>query len=262
MCAYVDVYPFWFFQHKADLAGTAEGAPISYTITDSGPPVFDTVAGGDGGGVAQIVGNKVYCKYDYSWESPVAGPNCCEGTYTATVTTCVTNPAPTTCTVSSSLQTWGGQYGNCASGPAADSKWGARDKIHNYPMGKIFAGYGGVAQAVQIPAPAKLGPLNSDMYSANYVKNTPPAALTDVSIVQPEIGPSYVFICLNNNQEAIARIDLTVRKWDTFTEILKQQNGNPEVYGPETPFPGDKLDYYGWDDLVTGASLQYPGGDL
>lgn len=260
MCSYVAVYPYWFFQYEADLAGAAQGVTVGVQSTDGSPLAFDPAIGGDGGGMAELHGEtpSVYCKYDYSWMSPKAGPNCCEGTYTLNYKSCtVDDQGVTSCTTSTSTQNWGGQYGNCAAGPAAESTWGAREVVNNFPTGKIFAATSGIGKALSISSPSLLN-FNSVAYSSNYVAGAAPQALSDVTSVQPSLGADYVFMCLDQNEDAIAQINLQIRKWNTYSELAKKHLGDPTVTGVENPFPGNKRDRRGWDDFVN-ALLSFPG---
>jgi len=282
MCSYVEVDPYWFFQYKADITGAADGIDVSYTVCGTNPPVFDGVAGGDAGGKVGFKGTPeaLFCANDYSWNTSNPGPNCCEGNYNLTITTCDQTCSPASCKPSTTTVAWTGKYGNCAAGPAADAGlWNHRTRFHNYPTGVTYESILGIGEPlfVNSPATAPGGIFGSDIWSANAFTGVMPKALSDVTSLSPETylagpggplagtGPVYAFICFDQAREAIARIDLTVRKWDTYTEIQKQQNGNPAVTGNELPFPGDKLDYFGWDNFVGDAahqqypnSIQYP----
>lgn len=199
------------------------------------------------------------CAYDYSGDG---GPNCCEGRYTK-VSRMWDSTQSAYATPSTTIEDWGGHYGDCLSGPATKSH--PKDKS-NVPIAILSQVDGtGLNETYPIDAPIKLG-LKSNTYLANFFDPADhlsglPAGLTPTSAVSP--SAIYFWQCLDNADDVIAEITLNVREWNTKA-AFDARASNPTGYditGPEpSPFgPGnienDRPDWKDFDTSVPGDSL-------
>jgi len=282
-CSYVIQYPYWFSQWEPGMGSTriaydtdAAGVPFNLTCDNDGDGDIDgadspcTIATIKSSGTSSAV----TCKYDHSKNLPLAGPNCCEGFYQQSVT------ASGTTTVS--VANWGGQWGNCASGPAALESTIPRDQVHRLPMGLITQAYGGATGSLAVKAPQDR--LNSSVMSvANYHSNPTPSptptptqnplapingTLVDSWGTTYNIGNQYYqFACFDAAYAMLGRIRMMVRKWNLQAELNKNGTGDWTLTNPTaTPFPMPWRTLKSWEEFTgptpTSSSNTFPSWGL
>ena len=180
-CNYVKMTPYSFYQFQPGIGPTT----VTATQVVGSPPVITGTTGGTTGAFVNSSG-AIECDADYSGTSPVAGPNCCEGTYTYNLTVGA-GPATTT-TVS-----WGGNASNCLAGPAMASQ--PKDPA-GFPEPSIFFLAGGTVNSSYAVAAPISKPNGSNAGVANYfcpggicpiLGNVVPNAATSGSTIVPGI---------------------------------------------------------------------------
>ena len=168
-CAYVQVNPYYFYQFQPGIGP----ATVAATANASGPPTITGFTGGTTNAVINTAG-EITCSADYSGQTPVAGPNCCEGSYQLTLTT---GGVPAVSTVN-----WGGNAANCLAGPAMSSQTKAPN---GFPEPTIFFLEGGsVNKSYPVAAPITK-PFGSNAMVSNYFcpgGTCPGGAGTDVTL--------------------------------------------------------------------------------
>lgn len=247
-CPYFLENSYWFWQFQP---GTGP-ATLEYNVNPSGVAywgAFPPVAG------AHLVGSGAACNYDYTAMKPTAGPNCCMGSYVATVHTYDATGAVTDTTVQGD---WGGQWGNCAGGPATyDTKF-YRTTDTNEPVPLITWAGGGLTGKTAVKSPGSRRN-RMDMSVANYVKTPPIDATTYAVATGHSPNPYYEFMCLDGAYAVMGRIRLSVRKWDLMSELGKNGNGDPALTDPNiNGFPAPYRVFNSWDELGN----RYPGINL
>ncbi len=279
MCEYfgLDPYYFWNYKPSSNTVVTADSTPsgpakVTYTLTVDGK-----IKNGSAGGTAGITVNTgmagdalsnsdntgVACKYDYSKNSP-AGPNCCEGKIESVVyqeeddgNGGITVKGPT-----SSVTDWGGKVSNCLAGPAMMTQ----DKNdRGFPARKYFyvAGTGiSSAYVAHEVAPGKKMQ-QSYLLSNHFNAFNPSSAATFPDAFKTWAGaksfPFYDFVCLDRDDEVLARIRITVREWNTLAELNKYRaaaaSANPDSTAAESGDLGGAND---WKDLGDVGASSYP----
>jgi hypothetical protein len=188
---------------------------------------------------------KPQCPYDYGDEG---GPNCCLGTYTLSVTSAETGETAT------GTRSWGGDPGSCLDG--AGYWCGDPLSDGNIPLDLIVytdrSEYREVRDCEGI----------SDVYGstvvpyANYYDpddhgGGPPAAFTGTLARE-----DYIFECVDDADEIIARIRLKIREWNEEAEF--DDRGDPDSVGTEPVWETPIDDYLDFGALTPGPDT-YPG---
>jgi len=258
-CAYIASRPNWFFQYQP---GTGPST-YSYTYNTNTNTYSSVVGAGLSVMTNPTSGQQILvCQYDYSNNVP-AGPNCCSGTYAATITTVSVSNGVTTSTTVTNTGAWPGKPGNCAAGPAAFSTTVPqipRDTVYNYPETLIESAYFGFTHSFAIAPP--ISRTNSTNVSAANYTSTPGAPPI------PLAAPAQLyneFDCLDPAYAIIGRIRLMVRKWNLESELLKGAAGNPALNGTSDGLPAPYDDFFSWDEIVSDTTdfpIVYPGANL
>lgn len=261
-CTYVEVHPYWYFKYQPSTGTSLTTADVTYSYTVNNGVIQNLVQTSPASPQLVFVRtsggtSSVRCAYDYSWISGFTAPNCCQGTQTVTVTTTTsTTTAGVTTTTSTTAaptsSSWGGLWGNCASGPGTDPTYGfgvgAESRL---PMAKMYYTLPGVSAAITVRSPIK-SRLNSDVWTANY---TPLTTMSPFPIAQP----SYGFQCYSASHQLLGSISLYVRKWNSATELAKGASGDPELVtgtGEDDAYP----DWYDFNaNSATSGFGVYPG---
>jgi len=230
-CEYL-IYQFYMYEAWESGYGPTD---VSYTIDKDGN-IIDGENSFDGEAV---------CEYNYLAQNPTH-PNCCQGTYTETVTDLSGDEK----VVTVRDRSWGGLLSDCYDGAAfADPNF--IEGPDGFPMATIVPLYGaGYTQRFEWGSVA-------DRYSTNVVlanhydpadhDGTMPAGLTG-EFAQPY----YTFRCYDSGEELLAKIDMVVREWNEATEF--DSDGDPETSGVEV-VSGTPIDDR--DDWATAT----PGSD-
>jgi hypothetical protein len=254
MCEYFRVRPYSFWNYQPGFDSTTNGATaVSYTLDLTGKITGSVTATPAGTAVVNSDNTGVRCKYDYSQDSD-PGPNCCEGTYSLTVTQQVDsdgNGVPDSTTVTSSSPKWTGKKSACLSGPAMATQ---QKSASGWPLNDLYFVSGkGINKAY---VASNNGFYNS-LAGANFYKPSPatvPVALSKWASFTPSL--TYDFECLDRDDEILARIRVTVREWNKKAELDKYRVGtsgaDPDTSGSESNGSGD--DYEDREDWNSVAS--------
>lgn len=183
------------------------------------------------------------CPYDYR-STYVGGPNCCDGSYTLTITSADTGKTTT------KVATWGGVDSDCYDGAAFwleggpfDSKGFPIDPIWfiDREMQRIHIKHAGISDKYTRGAGLSV-PLAS-FWNEIPGRTTPPIALTEgLARANTRIE------CLDNAHEVLAVIRLHVREWNEKVQLAS--DGEPNTTGTEATFGGPIDDYFDWADLA------------
>ena len=225
MCNYVLVKPYWYYAMEPHYGIKA------FTAT------LDDLTGGNGKYTAQIplAGDSyvsmdsaglVTCKSDYSKTTSL--PNCCEGSYTITVTH---TPATIPATVTTTNGDYGGKVGNCIDGPGS-TLTKTIDGFPIYPETSVVST--GLNATYKIDPPQGLTrythQFKSNIYVANYMDVTnelngntpqaisPTAQQVTANYIVPDANRYYRFECYDRSFELINRINVQVRSWDNSAQ--------------------------------------------
>lgn len=231
-CDYVRYVPYMY---AAWPIGTGPST-VSYTVQPDG--TFSDEVNSQNGTPA--------CPYDYR-ATYVDGPNCCDGTYTLTITSAQTGKTTT------KTAAWGGVDSACYDGAAF---WldGASFDGKGYPLDKLYA-VGRKSARIPIKHQSVLAKYTrgggNSVSLASYWnevagRSTPPVALT-----QGRARVDTRIECVDTADEVLAVIRLHVREWNERAEFLK--DGNPNTQGNEPVFGGPLNDYLDWGDLVSSG---------
>lgn len=287
-CQYLRRDMYWYYQFQTGSAPTT----VNETTTDGVVTALSS-AGGDTS-VFLDSNSAIHCGFDYSTSSPVAGPNCCEGSYTYILRTQVTGSPDT---VTTTVVPWSGKKSNCVNGPAAGPGNAVLAGIHTatapsaaqpkdaygYPEPIIeFIGSTAISGLFVAAAPITQAFKSSNVYLSNYWAG--PYGLTSSSQRVPTSAPLafwpgnaakgasatnapageafYRFDCLDNGGEYVNRLRIMVRSWSTVSEFNAQ--GNFLLRGPQgVPFSDhDLLNFFTWPQVLVptqGFGDSYPG---
>lgn len=259
MCEYFGLDPFYFWNFKPSSSSTSTGpTAVSYTLDTNGKIQGSITSTPSGDAVANADNTGVRCKYDYSTSDP-AGPNCCEGTYTLTVTQLV-DSAPSV--VTTTTPKWSGRVSNCLAGPAMITQ----PKTYNgFPLRSYYYVAGqGISSGYKAYGPTEDSEPHSSYLVANHFNSfTPSLAETGYpsgfkTWAKHTPQPFYDFVCLDRDDEVLARIRVTVREWNTLAELNKYRLGaasaNPDATGNDSS--GDAND--DWSDWNNVDALATP----
>lgn len=185
------------------------------------------------------------CKLDHS-KTTVGGPNCCEGSYTLTITSAMTGKSTT------KVANWGGISPDCYDGAAflvADAKLDSA----GFPVDTIYT----VNREMQ-QIPIRHTRL-SDKYPritvplANFVDDGRDGGAAPIALTLGRSRPRYTISCRDHADEVLGQITLNVREWNEKAELAK--DGNPNTTGVE-PLSGSPIDDYSdWADLADQGIL-------
>lgn len=266
-CAYLALAPYWFWRYRAGMGPTSltitedqSVTPTTYAIS-----AIQRAASNASAVTATNLNAAPVCSTDYRQNG---GPNCCSGFYLKTYRLIPSGGGPPTTTMS--MESWGGEIGNCAAGPGAEiaavdqdaAGWGRGPG--NVPIPKLIPANAETQTATwsyTIRKPIEL--LNAtSVYRANYFPMTAspvPDSLASgaydaaSSAHQTYPQPYHEFFCLDAGSEIKARIRLQIRKWNLVSELQQKSGGSWNDSGPENTdpaYPGaDMNDYPGWEDI-------------
>ena len=278
MCTYFSVEMPYYYQYPTGV-GPAQAA---YTVNGAGATV-DNINTIDG---------VPYCPYDFSHlPSPNAGPNCCLGSYTMSVTTVGSSP-PTVVTPDVSWEDRVRPYLEPAVDLQSKDKNGFPEPIMHYisavgenavytvasPISKQFVS--NIYLANYFDASTTNGYNDTTTYPPAYypsnalIPTTPPppggGLPPDITVPTMTAGvyqapnqtealpsqPFFQYTCWNRDKEAIARIRVMVRSWDTTGEIGVATSYGPNNNQENPPFNGSPMhDYYIWYDFMNAGQV-------
>ena len=235
MCDFVLHVPYMFANFEI-----GEGpARVAYTVNRDGT-FSDQV---------NAMNGRPHCPYDHKAGDELA-PNCCLGQYTLEVTSTETGR------VSTSQESWGGKRGDCYYG-AAYVEEGAQFNAEGVPMPRFihtrrrehhenirFAG-------VSDKFPANIA--HANYFDAADHDGGAPAGLRAIGA-----RPYYEAYCLDDAEEIIAHLRMSVREWNEEREY--DGSGDPDSMGTEQAFvegPIDLDDLPDWRTITPGAD-DYP----
>jgi len=219
-------------------SGTFAAADIHYFFSDPGIWVTHEVLFGS----PAEEESDLRCLFDYSKEAAgvAGGKNCCYGSYTLIKIvdgeTKVTFPG------------WGGQVSNCFDGPAIDHD--GRKIVNGLPTIEVtFVPDDGLKDTFEVTGPDQLPPgQQRQVYAANFFKladhggDVPgpfKLARNFYSSVFLENSGSFLYECIDQADEVIARIRVMAQEWNTKSELLDflagDDTADPNVGGTEAP---------------------------
>lgn len=206
---------------------------VSFTRQEDGS-ITDEVNAIDG---------KPYCRYDYKFFDDDL-PNCCYGSYTKEVKSAKTGK------VSRSLGKWGGgKLGDCYYGGGyLDER--AEFDTEGFP----------VLETVYVQRQAAVlnevfkgpdGAYSSNIALANYYVPEDHGGRTPAALRSGLSRPMYSYYCLDDAEETIAYIEITVREWNEEVEF--DADGDPYTTGTEEgwnlPVTDRINDWSDWKDI-------------
>jgi len=210
--------------------------------------------------------SKIFCPaWDHSINSDnISRPNCCLGTYEVTGGD-----------EGKEENDWGGNVKDCIGGPIRASDWDAYQETQygELPIARIFYSWimdtpretlvvGPVNEGEVIfssaPTATYFDGIEDLIFTDSSCPNCPGMFLSDVN--NPILGsafigyPYFTLECLDSNYEALHRIHLIIREWNTQEEFLSFQDsdgrsGDPDVDGEE----GSDCPYYEADEALHHA---------
>ncbi len=299
MCRYLERSTYWYYNNEVGYGPSSIAITRTYTdnVLTASQCSFNGGAFGSCVGTEAVVdptneSPQITCVYDHSKEEN--GKNGCLGTYalSITTTTVVSAPFSTNTTVTGSRVSWGGSVRNLIGGAARYDGW-PLDNL-GYPMiRKTPAHLGLLNNLYTLPAPINTIGVSSTMELANYYTpslNNHDGFLTGrISPLPYAIDPiddfsgdsifpgnsKYTFECLDQADEVLNIINVTVREWDTYqdyydyvttkgvTEVPDRRVGSEG--GNCTGISGPCNDYIDLDDmaaLFVSYSTNLPGDVL
>lgn len=289
MCEYFAIFPFYFYKSKPGTGDTAVEIEVlgngSASLITPGSHVATNTAVNTNSGTAVAAGVAPYanttltgavpgCIYDYTTNT-IAGPNCCEGTYSYTVHTQDATTGDWTSAAPTSVK-WGGKHSNCLAGPAVDSATSTDRFGHPMTVASPVLS-SGKADSYVIEAPADSSYVGNS-YVANFLNGMFSAALrptaTNAAAAQPlgagvrATQPFYLFQCLDRAREVKAQIRVAIREWNTYADFLAGASvgpndlvATPDTIGNEAGSGEANNDFDDWDDIEASVGLsgtQFP----
>jgi len=186
------------------------------------------------------------CDFDYKRLNPSA-PNCCFGQYTLNVTNAETG------VVTTSRSGWGGKRGDCYYGAAYVEDGVALDP-DGVPMSHfIYPHRNEHVEKVKYAGVSEKFPAN--IAHANYFEAEDHNGDMPAGLRTRGARPYYDAFCLDDAEEIIAHIRLSVREWNQEVEFDKK--GNPDTVGIEPEFTEGPIKIDDLDDWKTAT----PGSD-
>ena len=226
MCDFLYHKPYMFENYEVGTGPTS----VSYTVNKNGTYSNEVNAAK---GVA-------ICDYDYKRLNPSA-PNCCFGQYTLNVTNAESG------VVSTSTSGWGGKRGDCYYG-AAYVEEGAAFDPEGVPMSRfIYPHRNEHVEKIKFNGVSDKFP--SNIAHANYYEPEDHDGAMPAALSTQRARPYYEAFCLDDAEEIIAHIRLSVREWNQEVEFDKK--GNPDTVGIEPEFTEGPIDIDDLDDWKT-----------
>lgn len=245
MCTYFRIKPYWFYAFEPGNGPTSAshevletGAIRDVTNTSAGTPV---------------------CQYDYTTSG---GPNCCFGTYTHLITTY----SSTGFTQNSTVKTWTGKAGNCATGPALNLSGFSTEASTGLPLDNIYdVQSSGLNDSLSITAPINAifngNKMNQNLFTANFYNPSDHTGGLPITMQeQPGITSTlskfipqdtYEFQCLDAAEDLKQRIRLMIREWNTVDQLATGEGADPDVTGFEPGFASQPYNDRGdWKDFT------------
>jgi hypothetical protein len=223
----------------------------------SGPASVEYTIDANGNFIREVNSRNgvAFCPYDYSWFD-VDWPNCCEGTFTETITLEETGEVQTF------NLNWGGERAFCYDGAAFHDKEAVFDS-ESWPLDQYtYLNRAGIEKHYQFESILPLHHTNVAL--ANYYDpadhdGAMPAALS-AEAGSAYAQPFYSFQCRDNADEVYARIDLVVREWNTKDDFYA--DGDPDLTGFEDGWDNEPLDdWMDWDAFTPDAVTWPMGSD-
>lgn len=236
MCDFVR-YSSYIFQNFPIGEGPKE---VSWTVHEGGN-TSDNVNAADG---------KPRCEFDYSWQyaEHAGAPNCCTGTYTKRVTDAKTG------LVGVSQGNWNGNMAECYHGAAYMDK-GAKYSEDGWPMAIfIYIDRKDLIHTVTYEHLSVKYPDNN-VILANYYDPADHNGDMPAAFKGTLSRPHFVFECLDDAEEIIARIKLSVREWNEEAQF--DMDGDPDTEGLEPGWNTPINDIPDWADFTPG-NVRYP----
>jgi hypothetical protein len=232
MCDFILHVPYMF---ENFLIGVGPDR-VSYTVQANGT-FSDQVNAMDG---------KPYCEFDYTREAPHA-PNCCLGNYVLQITSAATGQ------VTTSRASWGGRIGDCYYGAAYLEK-GVAKNADGVPMPRYrHTKRSEHIEHIEYEGASDKFPAN--ITHANYYIPADHADGMPAGLATAGARPYYDAYCLDDAEEVIAHLRLSVREWNEEAEF--DVRGDPDTVGVEEDFEHGPIQI---DDLADWKALT-PGGD-
>lgn len=206
---------------------------VSYTLQEDGS-FTDEVNSIDG---------KPYCQYDYKFFAETL-PNCCYGGYTKKVTSAKTGKVSVT-----SGKWGGGKLGECYYGGGYLDTHASYD-TEGFPVAEtVYLGRAAWVQSEEFKGPD--GAYESNVALADYYDPDDHGGMAPAAQRGQFARQHYEYYCLDDAEENIAYIQITVREWNLEAEFDK--DGDPDTVGIEPgwalPFTEDINDWTDWKDL-------------
>lgn len=230
---------YMHYMYEAWEVGTGP-ARVDITVDEDGEIVEETNA----------IGGAPYCEYDYSFYGGEFSPNCCLGSYDI-----YTYDLSTGETKLTGGGDWGGQPSSCYAGAAFEDPEVVLT-ADGWPTAKIINLWGS-------PFSKRFNfDLLGDQYGTNVnYANFYDRADHDGSVPAGFTGDwaveTYEFLCYDEAEELLARLDLTVREWNEGVEW--ENDGDPDTEGTE-PITGLPLnDRQDWADATPGSTTWIQG---
>ena len=190
-----------------------------------------------------------FCPFDHTREDP-KGPNCCTGNYQLEIKSALTGK------VARSTQSWGGKIGDCYFGAGFVQKDAPVD-VDGMPMPQYEYTHGDAhRERIVYPGVSAIYPANTAL--ANYFNPDDHDGKAPAGLSAPRARPYYDAFCLDDAEEIVAHIRLSVREWNEEAEY--HALGNPDTTGTESLWnagPTDIDDLFDWGALTPG-SKSYP----
>jgi hypothetical protein len=226
MCDFLYSKPYMFENFEIGVGPTT----VSYTVNKNGT-YSNEVNASRGAAI---------CDYDYRRFNPSA-PNCCLGDYTLNVTNAETG------VVSTSKSSWGGKRGDCFYG-AAYLESGAVFDPEGVPMPHyIYPHRKEHVERISFDGVSDKFPSNIAL--ANYFEPDDHAGEMPAGLRTQRARPYYEAYCLDDAEEIIAHVRLSVREWNQEVEFDKK--GNPDTVGVEPEFSEGPIEIDDLDDWKT-----------
>ncbi len=289
VCEYVAWEPHWYWNMEAGVGPTATRVQIDGTGALNAASATGSLAGAAYANAAigaasesRITGdNTVGCIYDYSYINGF--PNCCTGEYVKT--TCKeedpdNNPGVYTC--ASADASWGGELSNCIKGPGARNNEAASTGFPVFWYEQIEENNEQYEYKIERERAEWITRFSFEManyFSAADQRDTAAWDAVGAFAVPPDLTtstatdhygannffygrPFYTALCLDRDDEILARIRVSIREWNTkdeLTAFFADETVDPDQYDDftdpdnqeDTPFgPAPYNDRRDFDDYV------------